>query len=87
MNCCAVDGVAIGESRSGRLVHLGELPKGVDPDHDIVAIAASEYADEVAVNSDLKSAVEDLILHHATLHPLTECVWTDRVHSALRSRR
>lgn len=84
---CAIDGVRVAESRAGRLVHTEEIPKGIDPDHEIVEIPLSHFCEQRGSQADLVSAVQDLLLHHATLHPLTDCEFAARVTSSLRSPR
>lgn len=84
---CAVDGVKIGLSRSGAMVHLDEIPKGIDADHEIVIVEPREFSATEAHRQDLHSAVADLLLHHGTLHPLSDCEFAARVTGLLRSGR
>lgn len=72
---CATDGVPVTANRLQRLVHLGELPKGTDPDHEIRAVAPAEFASGAGAKLDIRAAVEDMLAHHATLHPVSDCEW------------
>ena len=87
MTVCAIDGVAVAETRRGAIVHVDELPKGIDPDHEIIEVSLETFRDQRGSRHDLTSAVQDLLLHHATLHPLTECEWAARVTTSLRASR
>lgn len=81
---CALDGVEMGSTRSGALIHLDEIPREV-PEHFIEeVIESSEYQRRSDSRVNLKGAVEDLLAHHATLHPLSECAWAARIRTALR---
>jgi hypothetical protein len=82
---CAVDGVELAESRSGALVHLDAIPKGVDPDHEVESVDYTVYALATEQRSALKTAAEDMLVHHATLHPAEGCEWAERLERAARS--
>lgn len=84
---CAVDGVAVAETRSGAIVHVDEIPKGIDPEHEIVEVSLESFREQRGGRGDLHAAVADLLLHHATLHPLAECEWAARVSTSLRASR
>ena len=85
MNICGRCGSRIAIAKSGRLVHLDEIPKGVDPDHEIAATTESDYAAQYDYRFTLKGAAEDMLAHHATLHPSSECEWAVLLRRALRS--
>ncbi len=70
--------MVVGENRSGALIHLDDIPDGFDY-HDAVAVDADRYFALLENRSDLKSAAEDMVLHHATLHPITDCEWAQRL--------
>ena len=82
---CVVDGVEVTNSKSGRLVHIGEIPKGIDPDHEINAVERERFDRVLGAKFDLKAAAEEMLLHHATLHPADGCEWHERLERALRS--
>lgn len=85
MAVCRTDGTEVAESRSGRLVHVAGLPDGVDPDHEIVAIEEADYRAARQERSNLRLAAEELLVHHATIHPLADCEWASRLRTALRT--
>lgn len=84
MTVCAVDGVEVAESRSGRLVHVDELPRGTE-NHDIVEVSAEAFRAGRDSRSDLRAAIEDMLLHHDSMHPSSACEFSDRLHRALRA--
>jgi hypothetical protein len=84
MPVCLVDGVDVGAAKSGRLVHLGDLPKGVDPDHDVIAVPFDDFIRVTEGRISLRAAAEDMLAHHATLHPAKECQWAAVLERALR---
>ncbi len=85
VSVCGSCGVAIAAAKNGRLVHLDDLPKGSDPDHEIVAVATSDFVQAEESRFTLKGAAEDMLAHHATLHPATECEWAEVLRRALVS--
>ena len=82
---CAVDGVELQTSRAGRLVHLGGLPEGVDPDHDPVEMAKYDYEGAKIQRDILKDAALDMLTHHDAIHPPTDCAFRARLYEALRT--
>ena len=80
---CAYDGVDVGTSASGKLVHLGGLPEGTE-EHDIVIVGRDVYEHRQHERESLKFAVVDLMAHHANLHPVADCPWLLRVDEALK---
>jgi hypothetical protein len=85
VSVCAVDGVEVTIAKRGNLVHLADLPKGVDPDHVIVAVPGSDYGRGREARFTLKGAAEDMLIHHATLHPADGCEWAAALERALRT--
>lgn len=81
---CRTDGVAVGASRSGRLVHLGELPKGTDPDHEVEAVEADELVSTLTGELLIRDAAHDMLEHHAALCPSRQCEWAERLRQALK---
>jgi hypothetical protein len=82
---CGRCGIPITVAKSGRLVHLDDLPKGIDPDHEIAATTQSDFEAYQDYRFTLKGAAEDMLAHHATLHPSSECEWAAVLRRALRS--
>lgn len=82
---CATDGVPVGAAKSGRFVHLDDLPHGVDPDHEIEAVPWSDFFASEDRRVTLKGAAEDMLAHHATLHPASDCPWAEVLGRALKS--
>lgn len=80
---CPVDGVPVGATRSGTLVHLDDLPSGV-PEHVVDRVSREAYEAKRDQRADLRAAAADMVLHHATMHPAGECDWTRRLTDALR---
>lgn len=85
MSVCTVDGVPVTLSKRGRLVHLSDLPEGVDPDHEILAIPEIDFRVSGEARLTLKGAAEDMLVHHATLHPSDGCEWAEVLERAIRS--
>lgn len=84
---CRVDGVQVvqGGITRTRWFHTDDLPRGVDPEHEVDPMPQAEYDAARQARSELVAAVDDLLLHHATLHPLDGCDWAARVRHARRS--
>ena len=82
---CRHDGIQVGESRAGRLVHLDELPKDL-AEHDIDLVEADEYLGRQDYAQDLRAAAQDMLVHHASLHPHSGCSWAERLEAATRTR-
>lgn len=81
---CGKCGVAIGHTASGKAVHLDEVPKGVGY-HDAEPKAASEWLRESDERQDIRRSAHDMLAHHASLCPATECAWARNLREALRS--
>ena len=80
---CSRDGVEIALSRSGAFIHLDEIPKGVG-DHEIVGVDRDACRHRHDAQSDLKMLVDEMVLHHATLHQISECPWAQKLLEAAR---
>ncbi len=83
---CTDCGVEAGwASGLGRNVHLGELPRQV-AEHDVPALVPLHVwqARQDAL-TNARAAVEELILHHASVHPIAGCEWAGRARDALRA--
>lgn len=81
---CAVDGVLVGRSRSGRWIHLDDLPEKTDPEHEVQPVNASRYNAAQLSGMSLRLAATDMLRHHATLHPDVGCEWAANLMNALR---
>lgn len=83
MSVCAACGVLVTVAKSGRLVHLDDIPKGVDPQHEVVAVAEADFSRAEDYRFTLKGAAEDMLAHHAALHPASDCEWAAVLRRAL----
>lgn len=81
---CRFCGVDVGTTKTLRLIHLGEIPRGFD-EHEIEATSRVMYEQMVQRRSDLKIAAADMLVHHSTLHPIADCQWGQRLSAALRN--
>ncbi len=84
---CEVDGVEVVEAKSGRMVHLDALPKGVDPDHEIKLVDPLAYGILRDQELDVHIVAGELLTHHLASHPLSDCPFGQRMAEALRARR
>ena len=84
MSVCEVCGVLVTKARSGRFVHLDDIPDGINPDHWIISVDASDFREGAEKRLTLKGAAEDMLLHHATLHPVKGCEWAEVLLRALK---
>ena len=82
MIVCAVDGVELVEARGDRLLHAGSLPPET-PEHDPEPVEWDALMAKRAARSELVLAVEDMLVHHATLHPHKDCQWAEALQRAL----
>jgi hypothetical protein len=85
MSVCAVDGVLISVTKRGGYVHLGDLPKGVDPEHEIRITSEDDFHRNAGARLSLKGAAEDMLTHHTSLHPAESCEWAKALELALRT--
>jgi hypothetical protein len=85
MSVCGACGVPIASAKTGRLVHLSDIPDGINPDHEIVSVPETDFRVGAEARITLKAAAEDMIHHHATLHPDSGCPWAETLRRALRS--
>ncbi len=81
---CAVDGVEIGLSGFGRWVHLGGLPKGVDPEHEADPISRFAFQQLTMERGSLRDVALDMLGHHIAIHPTSDCAFSERLREALR---
>ena len=81
---CRYDGVEVTAARNGRLVHIEDIPKGT-PEHEIDTTSLALWEQAYRYRADMRNAVADLVEHHATIHPVSDCAWVERVNSALRA--
>lgn len=79
---CGVDGVEVRESRTGRLVHVDELPRGTDSDHEIVVVGRDDWEAGWQKDVSLRAAVDDMLQHHSSLCPWSACEFTERLAAA-----
>lgn len=84
MTVCRYDGVEVTAARNGRLVHVGEVPRGV-PEHEIDITSQALWEKAFKEKADLRLAVAELVEHHLTLHPGADCAWVERVNTALKA--
>lgn len=81
---CAVEGTRLARARStGNWVHVDLIPEGV-PDHDPEPISAAQFELKSARYGSLHDAAVDMLRHHDTLHPGSDCEWARRLWEALR---
>ncbi len=85
MSVCGNCGILVVEAKSGRLVHVDDLPKDADPNHEIVPVAAADFIHDAEMRYSLKAAAEDMLVHHASFHPASDCPWVVVLERALRS--
>jgi len=81
---CAVDGVPVAANKAGRLVHLDAIPEGVDPDHEVTEEEPAAFRAREDARVTLRGAAEDMLAHHAALHPTHGCEWAVALEEALR---
>jgi Zn-finger nucleic acid-binding protein len=81
---CAVDGVPLSQIWRGIWVHLGELDKDIDPEHEAQPVPEEVYRDQHLGMTFLRQAASDMIRHHGAIHPDSACEFTIRLRAALR---
>ena len=86
MMVCTTCGIVAALTGSGKWVHVAAIPREYE-EHDVEnVIPHEEWVRLLEERASLKQAVADLVLHHATLHPLDGCEWSRRVNELLRTR-
>lgn len=81
---CRVDGVGVARSRSGRWVHVGQLPREADPEHEVDPVEAGALVSTLERELTLRDAALDMMTHHDQLHPSHDCPWAQALSRALR---
>ena len=84
MVVCMTCGATIAMARSGAWVHTEQPPDGTDPEHEIVVGARSDLDRYRAERGDLATALSELVVHHASVHPPSDCPFIERARAALR---
>jgi hypothetical protein len=78
---CGVCGVTVAEARNGRVIHLDAIPKGYPP-HDVEPVDAAP----VDSATRLRGAAEDMLIHHISGHPESDCAFAQNLRRALGVR-
>lgn len=86
MIVCGICGILIGVKASGGYVHLDAIPKEFDYHEAGIPTDPEKYAEAVRANFDIRLIGEEMLEHHMTLHPLTDCEWSQRLAMAIRKR-
>ncbi len=81
---CSIDGVAIAWANTGKWVHLDMVPSGADPDHAIDPVHPSLFRFKREQDIGVREASIDLLRHHSTYHPESDCEWAIALGEALR---
>lgn len=81
MSVCAACGVEVVAARNGRTVHTDAIPRGY-AEHDAVATSSEDWAAARAKPS-LRSAAVDMLMHHVTGHPESDCAFARNLRDAL----
>lgn len=82
---CVVDGVHAGMARSGKLVHLDDLPEDVES-HDVEKVVTRATWNYVSVQkNNLAVVAAEMLVHHTGIHPASDCEFAKRLEAALRS--
>ncbi len=85
MRVCATDGVPVTENRAGRLIHLDQIPDGVDPEHEVVSVDKEEWLAGVVKRSDTRQLAAALMRHHLDFHADPQCPFVAQLAAALKS--
>lgn len=83
---CATDGVELVESKRKGFIHVGEIPKGVDEEHEVVPVVKDEWLAGVVKKGDVDMLAVALMRHHMDHHADPACPWVTQLDAALRSR-
>lgn len=81
---CSFDGVELRQNRMGRWIHLGELPKNTDPDHEANPVEIDQYVERHFAREGLRQAAQDMVRHHGSIHPDSVCEFSARLRAALK---
>jgi len=74
MVICTVDGVELRVARSGKWVHVNELPEKT-PEHEAKPAVAATIERDVIALERLRNAAGEMLRHHSQIHPVSECEW------------
>jgi hypothetical protein len=82
VSVCGTCGVEIAEARNGHLVHIDNIPRGFDIFHEVTALPEEEWR-TLRGRPSLKGAAEDMLVHHVTGHPESDCAFAQNLRRAL----
>lgn len=83
---CAACGATCAQSRSGRWVHTDGYDAKIEA-HDARPEHASVLEEAHYEHTTLRGAAQDMMRHHGTLHPDSDCEWARNLSRALSEGR
>ncbi len=83
MYVCATCGVESVMSGRGRLIHVDAIPRGYEVHEVDDLMDGDAWLVHHGVTS-LKAAAEDMLVHHTTGHPESDCAFARNLRAALR---
>lgn len=82
---CGICGTTAARNRNQTLVHTDDVGREFE-EHDAAHPMSQEiYERLVGEAQDLRTKAADMLVHHGTMHPSSECEWSQRLASALKS--
>lgn len=84
---CRLDGVSLVQGRGLVWRHTDALPQGVDPDHEPLPVESEEFERAEHDRQDVHQLAAELLHHHVSIHPVSDCPFAVRLTQALRSKR
>jgi hypothetical protein len=82
---CSTCGAEAANGRA-KLVHTGEIPAGTEP-HDVLGLVSiHEWQAAQGVRTTLHVLASELLFHHVSIHPMSDCAFATRLAEALRSK-
>lgn len=82
---CSSDGVPVVQNRTGRWFHVDSLPESAEP-HDPLALSVKAWMEQqraVPAFVSLRDAATDMLTHHVTGHPESQCPFAKQLREAL----
>ncbi len=86
MVVCGTCGVPIGVKAAGGWIHLDSIPKEFDEHEAGYPTDTEIYAQAIREEFDVRLIAQEMLEHHLTFHPLTECEWAQKLNQAIRTR-
>jgi len=83
---CGICGTVIGIKAAGGWIHLDTVGKEWEEHEAQHPTTPEVYAEAIREEFDVRLIAQEMLEHHLTYHPLTDCEWSQKLSIAVRKR-